>query len=82
MFLWRIQIMTVKLDVPFEKLVELVKQLPLQQQQMLLQQIQGQAAESLSVEAKIELLRAAQIDVSVNQEPSPRRQDWYSDEGR
>ena len=74
--------MTVKLDVPFETLVELVKQLPLHQRQVLLQQIQGQEPNDQSVETKISLLHAAQIDSVVSQEPSPRREEWYGDEGR
>jgi hypothetical protein len=31
---------------------------------------------------KLRRLRAAQIDSAVNQEPSPRRADWYDDDGR
>ena len=74
--------MAVKLDVPFETLVELVKQLPFQQQQILLQEIQEQVPPELSVETKMQLLRATQIDFAVKQEPSLRREEWYGDEGR
>jgi hypothetical protein len=75
--------MTAHLNVPFETVVELVDQLPIEQQHLLLQRIQGRIhRQSLSVEEKIQLLRAAQINADVNQEPSPRREDWYDDDGR
>lgn len=35
-----------------------------------------------SVDEKVALLRAAQLDVPVNREPSLRRADWYEDDGR
>jgi hypothetical protein len=63
-------------NIPFETLVEIVDQLPIEQQQMLLHHIQGRShPNGQSVEEKIRLLRSAQIDVPVNQEPSPRRED-------
>ncbi len=45
-----------------------------------LQQHVGQRA--LPVERKIALLRDAQLDNPVNEEPSVRRRDWYADDGR
>jgi hypothetical protein len=75
--------MTVHLNVPFETLVELVEQLPIQQQQDLLRRIQQRTQHNRqAIEEKMALLRAAQVDVAVNQEPSPRREDWYDDDGR
>jgi hypothetical protein len=75
--------MTVHLDIPFETLVELIEQLPAEQQNDLLLRLQKRAqGRKLTVDEKMRLLRAAQIDVTVNQEPSPRREDWYDDDGR
>jgi hypothetical protein len=75
--------MTTHLKVPFEILVELVEQLPPYQQHDLLHRLQERArSERRTAEEKIELLRAVQVDVAVKQESSPRREDWYDDDGR
>ena len=75
--------MTVHLDIPFETLAELIEQLPVEQQQDLVRRIQQRAqSRRLSAGEKMRRLRAAQIDSAVNQEPSPRREDWYDDDGR
>ena len=76
-------IMSVHLNISFETLVELVEQLPVQQKQDLLRRVQQQTQhDGKTVEEKMGILRAAQVDVAVKQEPSPRREDWYDDEGR
>jgi hypothetical protein len=75
--------MAAYLKIPFETLVELVQQLTLEEQQFLVDRIQGRIQQkSLTVEEKLKLFRSAQIDAKVLQEPSPRREDWYDDNGR
>lgn len=75
--------MTVQLDISFETLVELVRQLPADQQQQLLHRIQAQTyTNGQNVAEKMRKLRSAQIDARVNQVPSPRREEWYDDNGR
>jgi hypothetical protein len=76
--------MTVQLDIEYDKLVELVKQLPDAQQKDLIAQLLSEQAQKrpLTVEEKIQLLDAAKLDSAVNEEPSVRREDWYGDDGR
>lgn len=67
----------------FAEIVRLVDQLPEAEQvaltAYLLQRARGRP---LTVAEKMTLLRAAQVDVEVHIEPSPRREDWYGDDGR
>ncbi len=75
--------MAVQLNIPYDILVELVDQLPEEQKLELIRRLQDRAKhQELTVGEKMKLLRAAQINAVVNQEPSPRREDWYDDEGR
>jgi len=75
--------MTAHAQIPFETLVEIVEELPVEQQQLLLTRIQGHIKrKNLTAEEKMRLLRSIQIDAKVIQEPSPRREDWYDDDGR
>lgn len=70
-------------DIPFEKIVELVDHLTPQEQTELTTHLLAAARNrQLSVQEKMKLLRAAQIDVDVIEEPSIRREDWYSADGR
>ena len=70
-------------DIPFEKIVELVDRLTPQEQTRLTTHLLEVARKrQLSVREKMDLLRAAQIDVDVIEEPSIRREDWYGDDGR
>lgn len=70
-------------DVSFDKIVELVDRLTPQEQTRLTAHLLETAGKrQLSVEEKMKLLRAAQIDVAVIEEPSIRREDWYADDGR
>lgn len=67
-------------NVPFETVAELVEQLSVEQQELLLRQIQSRIHQNgKSVEEKSKLFRSAQIDAQVNQEPSPRREEWYKE---
>jgi hypothetical protein len=73
----------VQLPITYETLVEMVEQLPREQQLDLMRRLQARAfLQPLTSEEKLKLLRTAQVDVTVNQEPSPRREDWYGDDGR
>lgn len=70
-------------DISFDELVELVDQLtPLEQTQLTTHLLDRARQRQLSVEEKMTLLRAVQIDVEVRQEPSARREDWYEHDGR
>lgn len=70
-------------NITFDELVDLVDQLSSDDQIALMEHLQERTKQRLlSVDEKMRLLRTAQIDVEVNQEPSVRRQDWYDDDGR
>jgi len=69
--------------IPYETLVELVRQLPLEQQQDLISRLQNRPQrDSNNTLDKMKRLKQAQIVAAVNVEPSIRRQDWYADDGR
>lgn len=63
-------------ETSFEELIELVDRLSPEQQLQLTTHLLE------SAEEKMKLLRAAQVDVQVINEPSIRREDWYEDDGR
>jgi hypothetical protein len=66
-----------------DQVVELVDQLsPEEQTALTAYLLESARKRQLSAEEKIRLLRSAQIDVAVLQEPSIRREDWYGDDGR
>ena len=72
--------MGVQLSIPFETLVSLVEQLPDDQRHALIERVQAhQDSPTLTAAEKIARLRAIQYDVTVIQEPSIRREDWYDD---
>jgi hypothetical protein len=75
--------MTVQLPISYETLVDLIEQLPQNQLQDLfyrLAQITGYS--KLNPAEKMKILRSAQLNLAVNQEPSARREVWYDDDGR
>ena len=75
--------MAVQLNIPYETLIELVEQLPDEQQQTLLERLLEKKKERpLSTEEKINLLDAAKLSIPVKNNPSIRREDWYGDDGR
>ncbi|HML20969.1 MAG TPA: hypothetical protein PKD09_04930 [Aggregatilinea sp.] len=75
--------MAVQLDIPYETLVTLVEQLSEDQKIALLRHLQGHTEQKpASAADKKALLRAAQLHLPVNEEPSPRREDWYDDDDR
>ena len=75
--------MAVQLEIEYEKLIELVEQLPPDKQQELLARLLEKAkTRQLSKEEKKALFHASILTVPVNEEPSVRREDWYGDDGR
>ena len=65
-------------SITYERVVELVDQLPPHEQTQLVSYLLKMArARPLTSDEKMRLLRAAQIDVKVLDEPSTRREDWY-----
>jgi len=66
-----------------DQILRAVEQLSPEEQATLIQHLQEQTRRRmLPVRDKMALLRAAQLHVRVNQEPSVRRVDWYDDDGR
>ena len=74
--------MAVQLTIPYETLVELVVQLPPEQQADLLQRLMQRKQPPQTAEEWIEQLNAAVLHAEINEEPSIRREDWYGDDGR
>jgi len=74
--------MAVQLTIPYETLVELVEQLPEEQQEDLLERLARRKQKPLTADAWIAQLNAAVLSVEVNEAPSIRREDWYDDDGR
>lgn len=76
--------MALQLPIRYEQLVELVEQLSEEQQKDLIKRLLTHHAQQrpLTVEEKLKLLDAVKLDVAINEEPSIRRVDWYSDDGR
>lgn len=67
----------------FETISELVDQLPPEQQEILMRRLLERAKNrQLSSEERKALYHASILNVPFNEEPSPRREDWYDDEGR
>lgn len=76
--------MALQLPIQYEQLLE---QLSEEQQRDLMQRLLTRDVHPsqwrpLTVEEKIKLLDAVKLDVSVNEEHSIRRVDWYNDDGR
>lgn len=70
-------------DMTFEEIVALVDQLsPMEQTELTAHLLEAAQKRELSVAEKMKLLRSAQVDVTVLEEPSIRRVDWYDDDGR
>jgi hypothetical protein len=75
--------MTTSGHISFAALIELVEQLPVAQQHVLLARLQRTAPpRELSSAEKLRLLRSVRVETGVLDEPSPRRTDWYDDDGR
>lgn len=76
--------MAVQLTIEFEKLMELVDQLPFEQRQYLVQHITEKSLDrQLTPKEKIELLNSTVHDLGdISPDFSFRREDWYGDDGR
>lgn len=70
-------------EITFDDIVQMVDRLSPQEQTLLFAHLLETAQKrQLSVQEKMRLLRAVQIDVAVIEEPSVRREDWYGEDGR
>ena len=66
--------------MPFDQVLHAAEQLSPQEQTTLLRHLlEHTRQQTLSVTERMALLRAAQSDLPVNQEPSLRREDWYGE---
>ena len=76
--------MTVQLGIDYEQVIQLVEQLSQAEQDDLISKLLLRRAEQrpLTVEEKLRLFDLAKIHAEVKQTPSPRREDWYDDDGR
>ncbi len=76
--------MAVQLDISYETLLALVAQLTDEQRRDLMSRLQQRTRRNHArlPDNKLSLFRAAQIHAPVNEEPSPRREDWYDDGDR
>ncbi len=76
--------MTVQLDISYDMLVSLFRQLTPEARAQLLQDALTPPAASADLpdtaEAWAQRFRHAQIDAPVHEIPSSRREDWYDDE--
>lgn len=71
-------------EIGCDQLVDLVEQLSETQKQDLIRRLLDQrgARPTLTTSEKIALLDALKIERAINETPSTRRADWYSDDGR
>jgi hypothetical protein len=70
-------------SMTFDEIVELVDQLTPQEQTKLTTYLLELVRErQLTKEERKALLRASILNVPVAHTPSPRREDWYDDDGR
>jgi hypothetical protein len=74
----------VQLNIPYETLVELVEQLPLEQQQDLVMRLLDKTkAHPLSKTEWKTLFESLTVDLGeVSPQYSDRREDWYDDDGQ
>jgi hypothetical protein len=71
--------MAVQLNIPYEKLIELVQQLPKEQRENLLHILSEQPKEL----SRRDVFRSMSLDLgAVQPEYTDRREDWYGDDGR
>jgi hypothetical protein len=74
----------VQLQLDYEQVFDLVEQLPEVQREHLIARLLAAPVEQprLTLEEKRRLLDEAILDNEVLENPSPRREDWYDDDGR
>ena len=73
--------MAVQLDISYETLVALVEQLPPEQQADLIARLSNKQP-SMTIDAWIERLNSAVLDIPIKEIPSIWREDRYDDDGR
>jgi hypothetical protein len=70
-------------DISYEEVVKLVDQLPPKEQTALIAHLLELARQrDLTKEERKTLFHASILNVPVANVPSPRREDWYDDDGR
>lgn len=70
-------------SVTLEAVIEMAEQLPLAEQHLLINHLQQRArAQELTSDEWIALFNASVIHREVIADFSPRREDWYDDDGR
>jgi hypothetical protein len=70
-------------DVSYTEVMRLAEQLSPQEQAALIAHLQQLAQhQQLTKEQRKALLEASILDIPFINEPSPRREDWYDDDGR
>jgi hypothetical protein len=74
----------VQLQLDYEQVLDLVEQLPKVQREHLVARLLAQPViqPELTLEEKLRRLDEAILDNPVLENPSPRREDWYDDDGR
>jgi hypothetical protein len=71
------------MDIRYEEVVHLAEQLtPSEQTALITHLLELARYRQLTKEERKALFHASILDVAVAQEPSPRREDWYDDDGR
>lgn len=75
--------MTLKLDITYDMLRELVNQLTEEQKRALVHELTATLATSpMTTEKRQNLYHSNILTNSVKNVPSVRREDWYNDDGR
>jgi len=75
--------MAVQLTIPYETLIELIDQLPAEEQDALVNRfLSAKRAATLSKSERLAAYHASIISNPIREAPSIRREDWYDDDGR
>jgi len=70
-------------DITYEDVLKMAERLTPEEQTMLVVHLLEVAKErDLTKEEREALFKAIMIDIPILNEPSPRREDWYDDDGR
>ena len=75
--------MTLKLNITYEQLRDLLRQMPATERRVLMDEVENEAAQQpLTPAEKKAIYHASIMSVPVQEAPSIRRIDWYDDDGR
>lgn len=70
-------------DVSYDQVLELAKRLTSEEKKALAEQLLKTSEDrELTIEERKALLEASILSIPFLEEPSPRREDWYDDDGR